>query len=334
MSRLAGFLLVVLGTFVVLMLVGRALLARSRRPLPGDSAGESLAIGVAGWLLRLSGWLALLLVAAAMVTYISSERTLRTRHDVPLPALVIPSDPASLARGAHLVTLLGCPSCHGKDLGGKVFYDEPGVARLVAPNLTRGLGGLGAEYSDAELARAIRFGVRRTGQALFVMPTPEFHSLADADLGAVIAHLRRVPPVASTVPPTRIKWLGRLGIATGRYRPAREQLHLAAPRPDVPPSGVTVEHGRYLAHAICTECHDPTGDVTPVAAGAPPHMNVLGAYEVESLARALRTGVAQDGRKLDPTMMRPDRQGALTDEEVAALQLYFRSRIAGAPDAS
>jgi mono/diheme cytochrome c family protein len=333
MSRLAAFLLVVLGTFVVLMLTGRMLVARSRRPRPGDSAGESLAIGVAGWLLRLSGWLALLLVAAAMVTYISSERTLRARHDVPLPTIPIPSDPASLARGAHLVTVLGCPACHGKDLGGKVFFDEPGVARLVAPNLTRGLGGVGAEYSDAELARALRYGVRRTGHALFVMPTPEFHSLADADLGAVIAHLRRVPPVAGTVPPTRIKWLGRIGIATGRYRPSRELLPRAAPRPDVPPSGVTVEHGRYLAHAICAECHDPTGDVTPVAKGEPPHMNVLGAYEVEGLARAVRMGVAQDGRTLSP-MMWPDRLGALTDEEVAALQLYFRSRIAGAPDAS
>jgi mono/diheme cytochrome c family protein len=333
MSRLVVFLLVVLGTFAVLVLVGRALVSRSRTPLPGDSAGESLAIGAVGWLLRLSGWLALLLLAAAMVTYISSERTLRARHDVPLPAIAVPSDAASLARGAHLVTVLGCPACHGKDLGGKVFFDEPGVARLVASNLTSGLGGVGTEYSDAELARALRYGVRRTGHALFVMPTPEFHSLADADLGAVIAHLRRVPPVASSVPPTRIKWLGRIGIATGKYLPSRELLHLAAPRPDVPPTGVTVEHGRYLAHAICTECHSPEGEVTPVAQGEPPHMNVLGGYEVAALTRAVREGIAQDGRKLAP-MMWPGRLGALTDEEVAALHLYFRSRIAGGAGAT
>jgi mono/diheme cytochrome c family protein len=327
MSRLAAFLLVVLGTFATLMLLGRVLVARSRRPLPGDSAGEVLAIGAAGWLLRLSGWLALLALAAAMVTYISSERTLRARHDVPLPAIAIPSDPASLARGEHLVTVLGCRACHGSDLGGKVFFDEPGVARLVAPDLTSGLGGKGAEYGDQELARALRYGVRRTGQALFAMPTPEFHSLADADLGAVIAYLRRVPPVPSTVPPTRIRWLGRLGIATGRYRPSREDLHLAAPRPAVPPSGVTVEHGSYLAHAICAECHSPDGPVRPVAPGSAPHMDVLGGYEVAGLTRALREGIARDGRKLAPRM-RPERLGALTDEEIAALQLYLRSRLA------
>jgi cytochrome c553 len=328
MSRLITFVLVVFGTFAALILLGRALVSRSRTPLPGDSAGESLAIGAAGWLLRLSGWLALLLLAAAMVTYISSERTLRARHDAPLPAIAIPSDPASLARGAHLVTVLGCPSCHGKDLGGKVFFDEPGVARLVAPNLTRGLGGVGAVYSDAEFARTLRYGVRRTGHALFAMPTAAFHSLADADLGAVIAHLRRVPPVASTVPPTHIKWLGRIGIATGQYRPSRELLPLAAPRPDVPPSGMTVEHGRYLAHAICAECHDAEGEVKPAARGEPPHMNVLAGYEVAGLTRAVREGIGQDGRKLGP-MMSSGRLGALTGEEVAALQLYFRSRIAG-----
>lgn len=333
MNRLAVFLFVVFATFALLMLLGRALVARSRTPLPGDSAGESLAIGAVGWLLRLSGWLALLLLAAAMVTYISSERTLRARHDVPLPAIAVPSDPASLARGAHLVTVLGCPACHGKDLGGKVFFDEPGVARLVAPNLTSGLGGVGRDYSDAELARAIRYGVRRTGHALFAMPTPEFNSLADADLGAVIAHLRRVPPVASSVPPTRIKWLGRIGIATGKYLPSRELLHLAAPRPEVPPTGVTVEHGRYLAHAICAECHDPEGGVKAVAQGQAPHMDVLGSYDVAGLTRAVREGIAQDGRKLAPRMW-PDRLGALTDDEVAALQLYLRSRIAGAPGAS
>ena len=119
MSRLATFLLVVLGTFVVLMLTGRMLVARSRRPRPGDSAGESLAIGVAGWLLRLSGWLALLLVAAAMVTYISSERTLRARHDAPLPAIPIPSDPASLARGAHLVRFLAARHATGRTWAGR-----------------------------------------------------------------------------------------------------------------------------------------------------------------------------------------------------------------------
>ncbi|HEX5631961.1 MAG TPA: c-type cytochrome [Gemmatimonadales bacterium] len=328
MGRMGVFLLFVFATFAVLMLTGRALVARSRRPMPGDSAGESLAIGVAGWMLRLSGWFALLLISAVAVTYISSERTLRARHDAPYPDVAVPSDSASLARGAHLATVLGCPACHGRDLGGNIFFDEPGVARLVAPNLTRGPGGRGAEYTDQELARALRFGVRRTGQVLFVMPTAEFHSLSDADLGAVIAYVRSAPPVPSTMPPTHIKWLGRVGIATGKYLPSREYLHLAAPRPEATPTGVTVEHGRYIAHAICSECHDPEGEVTKAPKGKPPHMNVLSAYDVEGLKRATREGIAMDGRKLDQSMMRPERVGQLTDDELAALQLYFRSRLA------
>jgi mono/diheme cytochrome c family protein len=330
MSRLAAFLLFVLGTFAVLMLLGRALVARSRMRLPGDSAADVVAIGVVGWALRLSGWIALLLVAAVIVTYVSSERTLRARVDVPLPSLAIPDDSVALARGARLVPLLGCPGCHGPDLGGKVFLDEPGVARLVAPNLTRGPGGRGADYTDMELARALREGVRRTGHQLFVMPTAEFHSLTDADLGTVIAAVRRYPPRASATPPTRIKWLGRLGIATGRYPVSRHYLPEAAPRPAATPAGITVEHGRYLAHAICTECHVATGDVTPTSAGEPPHMNVLAAYDAAGLRRVVSEGIAQDGRALRP-MMGGGRFAGLTDEELASLALYFRSRLAPSP---
>lgn len=332
MGRFLFFLIDVAAFFAVLMLLGRLLVARSRAARPGDSAAEAAALGAVGWMMRLSGWLVLLLVSAAMVTYLLSERTLRRRLDLPLPSVMVPSDSAALARGAHLVTVLGCPSCHGSDLGGKVFFDEPGVARLVAPNLTRGPGGRGAEYSDMELARAIREGVRRTGQQLFVMPTAEFHSLTDADLGAVVAAVRRFPPKASTYPPSRIKWLGRVGIATGKYPVSRDYLPEAAPRPATTPSGVTLEHGRYLAHAICTECHVATGEVEQVAPGEAPHMNVLAAYDVDGLKRATREGVAMDGRTLRPAM-NPARQGALTDEELAALQVYFRSRLAGAAPA-
>jgi mono/diheme cytochrome c family protein len=247
--------------------------------------------------------------------------------------VAIPTDSASLARGARLVTLLGCPGCHGPDLGGKVFFDEPGVARLVAPNLTRGPGGRGADSTDMELARAVREGVRRTGHQLFAMPTAEFHSLTDADLGAVVAAVRRYPPKASTYAPTRIKSLGRLGIATGQYPVSRDWLPEAAPRPAATPTGVTVEHGRYLAHAICTECHVATGEVEPVRAGEPPHMDVLAGYEVAGLRRVVSEGIAQDGRTLRP-MMGGGRFAGLTDEELGALQLYFRSRLAASAGGS
>ena len=310
MSQLTIFLLAVALVFVALVFLARRALARRH------------------WALRVAGGIGLLVLSAVLVTFVESERVRRVRYDPPQQPLVIPDDSASLARGAHLVTVLGCPSCHGENLGGKVLFDQPGVATLIAPNLTTGPGGRGGEYSDAELARTLRYGIRRNGQALFAMPTPEFHSLADQDLAAVIARVRRMPPVASTLPETHIGVLGRIGIATGKYRPTRELLPRAAPRPQVPPSGVMVEHGRYLAHAICAECHGSESGVAPVPAGQPPRMDVLGGYELPALVRALREGIAQDGRRLGP-LMRPDRVGQLTDEEVAALQLYFRSRLAG-----
>ena len=316
MSQLALFLLEVAALFVLLLVPARRAMA-GRWPR-----------GVSGWMLRMLGSVALLVATGAAAVGIESARARGARFAPAVEPLAIPDDSAALARGAHLADVLGCRGCHGPDLAGTVFFDEPGVARLVAPDLTGGAGGVGAAYGDEDFVRALRYGVRKSGQALFAMPTKEFHSLADADVASVIAWVRRRPPVPSTLPETHIGWLGKVGIATGKYRPSREELAHAAPRPATAPSGLTVEHGRYLAHAICTECHADSGPVGPVRPGEPPHLDVLAGYEVPELTRAVREAVARDGRKLSP-MMSPARQGRLTDEEIAALQLYLRSRLSG-----
>ena len=101
--------------------------------------------------------LAILLVVVANVASIVREQ--RT-HDVAVALLPIPSDPASLARGRHLVTAVsGCSDCHAADLGGKVLVDRLLIGRLVASNLTRGQGGLAGDYTDKDLIRAIRHGI-------------------------------------------------------------------------------------------------------------------------------------------------------------------------------
>jgi acetylornithine deacetylase/succinyl-diaminopimelate desuccinylase-like protein len=60
-----------------------------------------------------------------------------------------------------------------------VFFDQPMLARLVAPNVVRAIKG----YSDAELARLLRHGVRPDGRGVAVMPSSTFYHLDDADLG-------------------------------------------------------------------------------------------------------------------------------------------------------
>jgi hypothetical protein len=93
-----------------------------------------------------------------------SQRTLNRIYDVPLSALSHPAAPAPapMPRRSPWVSgsrARGCIGCHGTALEGRVFVDEPWLARVVAPDPTR----IAREYSDAELERAIRRGVRRDG---------------------------------------------------------------------------------------------------------------------------------------------------------------------------
>jgi cytochrome c553 len=103
------------------------------------------AVRITGYIL---GGLVGLLVLAAAGVYTASEATIRRTYDVPLASLVVPQDAADIVEGERLARIRGCfGGCHGTTLEGRVFFDEPGVATIPAPNLTRVV----REYSDAEL---------------------------------------------------------------------------------------------------------------------------------------------------------------------------------------
>jgi hypothetical protein len=98
----------------------------------------------------------------------------------------------AIARGEHLVkTRVGCEGCHGADLGGKVLIDQALVGYWAAPNLTGGSGSVTPGFSAADWDRAVRHGVRHTGQSSS-MPTTEFVNLSDHELSADPIRSRRV----------------------------------------------------------------------------------------------------------------------------------------------
>ncbi len=142
------------------------------------------------------GALVALILVAAGVLYALSARKLGAKHEPPAEALrVVPSDGASIARGARLVRMRPCGQCHGDDLGGRVIADAGPFALLSGPNLTRGEGGPNPPLTDAEWERAIRHGLRRDGTSLILMPSEFFHAVTDEEMAAMIAYLRQMPPV-------------------------------------------------------------------------------------------------------------------------------------------
>lgn len=117
-------------------------------------------------------------------------------------AAVDPSD--TLAYGAYLAGPLGhCMECHSTPLptgapdvenalghGGLQIHGPWGVS--VAADITpTGIG----HYSDAELAAIITTGVRPDGSHLLPpMGVSYYDNMTDADVAAIIAYLRTLPP--------------------------------------------------------------------------------------------------------------------------------------------
>ncbi len=103
-----------------------------------------------------------------------------------------------------------------------------------------------------------------------------------------------------------------------------------------------ISKGAYLARAgDCTACHT-AGKDQPVYAGGLPlnspfgkiySTNItpdpiygIGRYSFEEFSRAVRNGVAKDGRRLYPAMPYPS-FAAISDEDIRALYAYFMNAV-------
>jgi mono/diheme cytochrome c family protein len=93
------------------------------------------------------------------------------------------------------VLAISCAGCHGADLGGEVFFDDPAIGSVPSSNLTRAAGNETEGYTDEDYVRAIRHGLNKNGNQLMVMPCEAYTHYSDADLGSVIAYLKTLPSV-------------------------------------------------------------------------------------------------------------------------------------------
>ncbi len=273
------------------------------------------------WIGIVLGGLAGLGVVAYAIAYFLSERALHHIYDVPKVSISVPSDAAAIDEGRRLATLRGCfRGCHGKDAEGVVMFDEPMIARVVAPNLTAAV----RRYSDAELANIIRNGVRPDGRSMVIMPAEAFVGLTDEDLGRIIAFLRSLPEKAGPGPGVSMGPVGRIGLASGKFHVVAQLIADTVPPPEA--TGNEAAQGRYLARTICVQCHGTSlnGDSNPDFTS--PSLRVVAAYSPEAFAELLRTGVALGGRKVGVmSEWTRDNRLQFTDAEIAALYSYLHA---------
>jgi mono/diheme cytochrome c family protein len=147
-------------------------------------------------LARVSKRLAVLgcLVAAAFFGGCASKETEPTGTS----AASLPE--ALVVRGERVARSKACSDCH-QDVAAPTATlagRDGGAARPFGPNLTPDVDtGLG-DWSDDDLAHAIRDGVDDEGAEL-CESMPRFSDLPDDDLDALIAYLRSLPRVTHEV---------------------------------------------------------------------------------------------------------------------------------------
>lgn len=194
---------------------------------------------------------------------------------MPLPDVHASTEPAVIKRGEYLVFGPShCVECHvgsweeyeqasergeRPSLKGGIRFAASPLGAVYSKNLTpdpdTGIG-----YTDAQIARMLRYGVRPNGRAS-VQPLMPFELLSDADLTAIISYLRAQPPVRHVVPDNEWTLIGKV---VKSLAPTFKPRTAVTPYASSPEERATKERGEYLARsaANCGGCHSPRTTLT------------------------------------------------------------------------
>ncbi|MBL0183853.1 MAG: cytochrome C [Chitinophagaceae bacterium] len=222
-----------------------------------------------------------LVVIIAGVSIIAATRQ-NTKYEAPYPDIKASTDTAIIAKGRHLVlNVAHCVGCHSpanvdsidfnkEDLpltGGRLFDLPVGkiYSRNITPDKETGIG----RYTDAEIARALYYGVHPDGTVVYdFMP---FHNISKEDMTAIISYLRVQKPVKNKVPENTLNLVGNL-VKAYMIKPV-------GPNGEIPAAvkkDTTAVYGKYLAMSVaeCNGCHTErnlAGEFTgePFGGGAP-----------------------------------------------------------------
>ncbi|AKI00314.1 Cytochrome c [Hoeflea sp. IMCC20628] len=224
----------------------------------------------------------------AVAIYIGSEHRLGKTYEVAVTDFHadtgLPIEEAS-RRGRSFM----CVGCHRS--AGNVLFKAPLVGTLVAPNISR----IAPTYTDGELERLIRHGIKKDGSAALVMPSATFAHLADDDVANIISWLRTQPEAADALPSaTSFGPLGRLALALDQL--PFEADHTPHDRPKL--AHRPENPGQYLVANTCSHCHHLQTNAEVEGKMVPPLAIVSQAYSLGDFIKLLHTGIGTGDRDL------------------------------------
>ena len=219
--------------------------------------------------LRIVGWIfaALVVLLAIAITATIGWRPFIGPNARALTDRTFAASPERLARGQYLTeNVANCFACHSdRDWSREDAAEVPGThgagtpkfplqdlpGAVYPPNITPDKETGAGNWTDDQLARAIREGIGSDGRALFpFMPYENFRYLSDEDLASIIVYLRSIPPVRRAVPKTELIFPVKYLI-----RSAPHPLTEPVAEPD---TSTAVKRGDYLVTiGGCRDCHTP-----------------------------------------------------------------------------
>ena len=260
--------------------------------------------------------------------------------------------PERLERGRYLTeNVLDCFACHsqhdwtkhdaplipGTEGGGQGPFPIEGLpGKINAPNISPDKETGAGNWTDDQLARALREGIGYDGRALFpMMPYENYSYLSDEDLASVIVYLRSLPPVHHVVAKTEVIFPVKYLI-----RSSPQPITAPVPPPDL---STPVKRGEWLVRvAGCRDCHTPQKNGQPLpgldlaggwvlqgpwgyvaSANITPDPSGISYYDEKLFLAVMHTGYVT-ARKLAPIMPWWVHRG-MTDEDLKAMFAYLRT---------
>lgn len=267
---------------------------------------------------------------------------------VALSGVVARAEQGSFAkeqRGKYLAAVGDCQSCHtaegGKPYaGGRPIPTPFGV--IYSPNITpdheTGIG----TWSDEQFYRAMHGGITPKGEQLYpAFPYPWFTKATRADVDAIHAYLKDIPPVSQHRPGNKLPWplderiamkaWNKLYFDPGTYKrnPHKDE---------------TWNRGAYLVQGLghCGACHTPTNLLGASEAGARYRGGTLDNWYAPDIASDLPQGLAswseddivsflKTGRNAKTIAYGPmgevvrNSTSKMTDDDLKAVAVYLKS---------
>lgn len=249
-------------------------------------------------------------------------------------------------RGAYLLRLGGCVSCHTDADEGRAFLSggaalDTQFGSFVPPNITsdpvHGIGG----WSLQTFATAMSDGIGPQGHLYPVFPYEHYTLMGDQEIADLHAALMATEPVAEPAAPSDVPFPFNIRLALAGWK----ALFFSPARfaPD-PARDETYNRGMYLAYGPghCIACHTPrnllgaldwdaalTGSPGDSPGGRTPAITPAAlaevGYDVETLMQTLRDGFTPGFEILGGTMgeVIADSTSHWTDEDLEALAVFL-----------